>query len=56
MAAGLYEPAFASLTRLYGHDSRSAITGVTLIAGFASTVSWPFTALLEHHFGWRETC
>ena len=56
MAAGLYEPAFASLTRLYGHDSRSAITGVTLIAGFASTVSWPFTALLEHRFGWRETC
>jgi MFS family permease len=56
MAAGLYEPAFASLTRLYGNESRSAITGVTLIAGFASTVSWPFTALLEHSFGWRETC
>jgi MFS family permease len=48
MAAGLYEPAFASLTRLYGHDSRSAITGITLIAGFSSTVGWPISALLEH--------
>lgn len=56
MAAGLYEPAFASLARLYGHDSRGAITGVTLIAGFTSTVSWPFSALLEHTWGWRGTC
>jgi MFS family permease len=56
MAAGLYEPAFAALTRLYGHDSRSAITGITLIAGFASTVGWPLSTLLEHSFGWRGTC
>jgi MFS family permease len=56
MAAGLYESAFAALTRLYGHDSRGAITGITLIAGFASTVGWPTTALLEHSFGWRGAC
>ena len=56
MAAGLYESAFASLTRLYGHDSRGAITGITLIAGFASTVGWPISAVLEHSFGWRGTC
>jgi MFS family permease len=56
MAAGLYEAAFASLTRLYGHDSRGAITGITLIAGFASTVGWPTTALLEHSVGWRGAC
>jgi MFS family permease len=56
MAAGLYEAAFASLTRLYGHDSRGAITGITLIAGFASTVGWPTTALLEHTLGWRGAC
>jgi MFS family permease len=56
MAAGLYESAFASLTRLYGHDSRGAITGITLIAGFASTVGWPTTALLEHSIGWRGAC
>ena len=38
MAIGLYDPAFATLTRLYGRDARAAITGITLIAGFASTV------------------
>jgi hypothetical protein len=56
MAAGLYEAAFASLTRLYGHDSRGAITGITLIAGFASTVGWPTTAVLQHSVGWRGAC
>jgi MFS family permease len=56
MAMGLYDPAFATLTRLYGHDARPAITGITLIAGFASTVGWPTSAGLEHAFGWRETC
>jgi MFS family permease len=56
MAAGLYESAFASLARLYRHDSRGAITGITLVAGFASTVGWPISAVLEHSIGWRGTC
>jgi MFS family permease len=56
MAAGLYEPAFATLTRLYGKDSRAPITGITLIAGFASTIGWPTSAFLEHQFGWRGAC
>ena len=56
MGSGLYEAAFASLVRLYGHDARGAITGITLIAGFASTVGWPVTAALEHAFGWRGAC
>ncbi|WP_128003349.1 MFS transporter [Piscinibacter defluvii] len=56
MGSGLYEAAFASLVRLYGHDSRNAITGITLMAGFASTVGWPLTAWLEARFGWREAC
>lgn len=56
MAAGFYEVAFASLTRLYGRDSRSAITGITLIAGFASTVGWPISTFLEHAVGWRGCC
>ncbi len=41
MGSGLYEAAFATLVRLYGTRSRNAITGITLIAGFASTVGWP---------------
>ena len=56
MAAGLYEPAFAALTRLYGRNSHAPITGITLIAGFASTVGWPTSAYLEHRFGWRGAC
>src|SRR5438128_600629 len=53
---GLYDPAFATLTRLYGRDARSSITGITLIAGFASTIGWPLSALFLHEFGWRAAC
>lgn len=56
MAAGLYEPAFAALARIYGGDSRAPMTGITLIAGFSSTVGWPLSAFLEHQFGWRGAC
>jgi predicted MFS family arabinose efflux permease len=56
MGSGLYEAAFAALVRLYGTGSRGAITGITLIAGFASTVGWPLSALLESHIGWRDAC
>src|SRR3954464_1512968 len=56
MAMGLYEPAFATLTGLYGRMARGPITGITLIAGFASTVGWPFSAFLDAHYGWREAC
>src|SRR5262245_10526437 len=41
MGMGLYEAAFATLTRIYGSAARQPITGITLIAGFASTVGWP---------------
>jgi MFS family permease len=56
MGSGLYEAAFAALVRLYGTESRSAITGITLVAGFASTVGWPLSTFLEAHLGWRGAC
>lgn len=56
MAAGLYEAAFAALVHLYGKDARGAITGITLFAGFASTVGWPLSAWLELAWGWRAAC
>ena len=56
MGAGLYDPAFATLGRLYGESGRSAITTLTLFGGFASTVCWPLSAFLEAHFGWRGAC
>jgi MFS family permease len=55
-AMGLYSPAFATLTRLYGLGARSAITGITLFAGFASTIGWPASAFMLEHYGWREAC
>ena len=56
MALGLYEAAFAALVRVYGSKARGPITGITLIAGFASTVGWPVTALLTEQYGWRMSC
>jgi MFS family permease len=56
MGLGYYETAFAALTRLYGVKARNLISGVTLIAGFTSTVAWPLTAFVEAHFGWRAAC
>jgi hypothetical protein len=44
MAMTLYEPAFAILTRRYPLRYRQGITTLTLVAGFASTLSfrpWP---------------
>lgn len=56
MPFGLYDAAFATLVALYREESRRSIVGVTVIAGFASSVSWPLTAFVEHHQGWRAAC
>lgn len=56
MGAGLYEAAFATLVRLQGQHARGAITGITLLAGLASTVGWPLSAWMEAQFGWRGAC
>jgi MFS family permease len=56
MGYGLYDAAFGALGRIYGDAARSAITGITLMAGFASTVGWPLTAYGLAHIGWRDTC
>src|SRR4051812_7192021 len=44
MGLGLYDAAFGALGRIYGSNARRAITGITLLAGFASTVGWPLSA------------
>lgn len=56
MGLGLYDAAFAALGRIYGEAARRPITGITLIAGFASTVGWPLTAWGLESIGWRNTC
>ncbi|MEI7805635.1 MAG: MFS transporter [Hyphomicrobiales bacterium] len=55
MAANLYDPAFATLGRIFGTQARRPITALTLIGGFASTVSWPATHFLIEGVGWRGT-
>ncbi len=56
MGTGLYEAAFSTLAGIYGRDARRSITGITLIAGFASTVCWPLSAYMDVTLGWRATC
>jgi MFS family permease len=54
MAGVLYEPAFAVITATFGPDARRAITALTLVGGFASTVFMPLTQLLITTLGWRQ--
>ncbi|MCI2420750.1 MFS transporter [Saccharopolyspora sp. K220] len=51
----LYQPAFAALTRWWGPRRVTALTAVTLVAGLASTVFAPLTAVLNAHLDWRTT-
>ncbi|MFC5063872.1 MFS transporter [Actinomycetospora atypica] len=52
-AATFYPPAFAAITGWFGADRLRPLTTVTLVAGFASTVFAPLTALLVDHLTWR---
>jgi hypothetical protein len=50
-----YEPAFAVIYASFESNARKAITALTLVAGFASTVFWPLTQALVSGLGWRHT-
>jgi MFS family permease len=56
MGSGLTDAAFATLGSIYGKGARSAITSLTLFAGFASTICWPLSFYLVEHLGWRGAC
>jgi len=56
MAIGLYEALFATLGALYAERAGRAITGITLISGFATTITWPLVAFAIEQLGWRVTC
>ena len=53
MAGSMYEPCFALITRARGDDAKRSIIFVTLVAGFAGTVSFPVAHSLVQAFGWR---
>lgn len=49
----LYDSAFTALTQAHGAGARRAISKLTLIGGFASTLFWPLTTALLTHADWR---
>lgn len=54
-AMSLYDAAFPVLIAASPADRRTkALLGVTIAAGFASTIFYPLTAVLVHHYGWRH--
>lgn len=53
-AGVFYPPAFAAITAWYGDDRLRALTVLTLVAGFASTIFAPLTAWLAADMSWRE--
>jgi MFS family permease len=53
MAGSMYDPAFATLGRIFGRAARRPIIALTLAGGFASTVSWPATYALLAWTDWR---
>lgn len=55
MSAGLYDAAFATAGRALGIAARPAITGITLLGGFASSLGWPMGAAMVASYGWRVT-
>ncbi|MBF6235385.1 MFS transporter, partial [Nocardia farcinica] len=55
MGAVLYPPAFAALTRWWGAERVRALMILTLVAGLASTVFAPLTAVLAQRTDWRAT-
>jgi MFS family permease len=55
MAATLYDPAFATATRWFERQRVRALTVITLMAGFASTIFIPFAGWLVQAEGWRQS-
>jgi len=54
MAMTLYEPAFSVLTKRYPRHYARGITALTLVAGFASTLSFPAVLWLVSALDWRS--
>jgi MFS family permease len=54
LAATLYTPVFAVVTRRYPQDFRRAIITMTFLGGLASSVFIPLSAWLIGSLGWRQ--
>jgi MFS family permease len=57
MGCGLYDAAMATLNMMVpGTEYRRAVTALTLLGGFASTVFWPLSHWLVTTWDWRTAC
>ena len=54
LAATLYNPVFAVITRRFPREYRRAIITLTFLGGLASTVFIPLSAWLIQSLGWRD--
>jgi len=55
MSATLYDPAFATANRWFDRHRVQALTVITLMAGFASTIFIPLAGALVQQQGWRQS-
>jgi MFS family permease len=55
MSATLYDPAFATASRWFDRQRVRALTLITLMAGFASTIFIPLAGWLVQVQGWRPS-
>jgi MFS family permease len=55
MSATLYDPAFATASRWFERQRVRALTVITLMAGFASTIFIPLAGWLVQATGWRAS-
>jgi MFS family permease len=55
MSATLYDPAFATASRWFRRNRVRALTAITLMAGFASTIFIPLAGYLVQVQGWRPS-
>ncbi len=55
MSATLYDPAFATANRWFDRRRVQALTVITLMAGFASTIFIPLAGALVQQQGWRQS-
>ena len=55
MAATLYDPCFAMMMRRLKRAGPNAVATVTLIAGFATLLTFPLVLVLSEHMTWQHT-
>lgn len=48
-----YDSAFATAVSFFKENSNRVIAGITVFAGFSSTISWPLTSFINTQFGWQ---